>query len=43
MVDLDLISKVIADIFVKWRLHNNLKRKPDTDTIFAAQMHQMKG
>ena len=30
-------------IFVKWRLHINLKTKRDSDIIFAAQMHHMKG
>ena len=43
MGDHDPISNIIAAIFVKWRLRNNLKRKRDTDTIFAEHMHQMKG
>ena len=43
MGDLDPISKVMVAIFVKWCLRNNLKTKRDMDTIFAAQMHHMKG
>ena len=43
MGDLDLFSKVMVAIFVKWFLRNNLKTKRDMDTIFAEQMHHMKG
>ena len=43
MGDLNPISKVMVAIFVKWCLHNNLKTKRHMDTIFAAEMHHMKG
>ena len=43
MDDLDTISKVMAAFFVKRRLYNNKKTKRDVDTIFAAQVHYMKG